>query len=71
MGFFKKREKELSRQPKEELRARYERTEKALQAATRTGDLQAVKAAMKAHHEAEYALLYKDFARGQKRKERR
>lgn len=71
MGFFKKREKELSRRPKEELRARYERTEKALQAATQTGDLQAVKAAMKAHHEAEYALLYKDFGKARRAQRRK
>ena len=63
MGFFKKREKELSKRPRAELEARYERTEAKLKRAAQAGDLGAVKAAMKEHHTAEYALLHKEFER--------
>lgn len=70
MAFFKRREKELSRQPRDQLAARYERTEKKLQSATKTGDLRAVKAAMKEHHEAEYAMLHKDYASARRRRQR-
>ena len=58
MSFFKKKEKELAKNcSRDKLRREYERTEQKLERATNTGDIKAVKAAMKEHHTIEYAML--------------
>ena len=67
MAFFKKQEKELAKNcTAEQLKRRYAATETLLDRASRTGDVKAVKNAMKSHHAFEYALLYKNVLNAKK-----
>lgn len=62
MAFFKQEEKELARRSTpEKLTKLYEQSERKLHNATQTGDLRAVKRAMREHHRVEYALLFQTF----------
>lgn len=69
MAFFRAEEKRLARRyTKQYLKKGYERTEKGLINACKTGKVKNVEYAMKKHRKYEYALLYKEFLNSNKNK---
>lgn len=66
--FFTSSEKKLSALPDSKLKAMYEQTEMLLNQAAKSGKVKNVKKAMREHHTAEYAMLYKKVAQAKKRK---
>ena len=67
--FFKNKEKELSRRlTVSELNSLYSISENKLRIACDSGNLKAIKKAMKVHHLYEYALLHKRYARAKCKK---
>lgn len=56
---FRRSEKELAKRLSyDELRRKYDQSERALDRAARRGDFKAMNKAMKLHHGYEYALLW-------------
>lgn len=68
MAFFKRKEKNLAKRSDGQLRQYYETTENRLSVAANSGKVREVKKAMREHHTAEYAMLYKKVAQAKKRK---
>ena len=61
MGFFKNKEKKLAcKSTYSDLKKGYARTERQLVNVAKTGDDKALKKAMSAHHDYEYAMLYRN-----------
>ena len=60
MAFFKRRDKQLAREPKLVLQDCYKNTEIGLQKAVASGDEKAMKEAMRKHRDVEYAMLYQN-----------
>lgn len=70
MAFFKRKEKNLAKRSDGQLRQYYETTENRLSVAANSGRVREVKKAMREHHTAEYAMLYKKVAQAKKQKAR-
>lgn len=61
MGFFTRKQKRFAkRKTYYDLQQGYKESDRALEHASYTGDSKALKAAMKAHRQYEYALLYRN-----------
>ena len=65
---FNKKQKYMSQSSLSSLNKRYEDSEKRLERAARKGDRNALDKAMSAHHDLEYAILYKHVANSKKKK---
>lgn len=62
--FFSNQEKLVAaKTPRQVLKEKYERSERRLDAACKTGSIREIKKAMKTHHTYEYALLYQTYAK--------
>ena len=62
-AFFSDREKIVAKKtPRHILKNKYERSEKYLKNACKTGKINNIKKAMKYHHMYEYALLYQTYS---------
>lgn len=62
--FFTNQEKQLAKRcSRSELKNKYEKSEKSLQRACRTGRINNIKKAMKKHHTYEYAMLYQTYSK--------
>ena len=65
--FFSSKEKYIAKvTPRPVLQRKYEKSERRLQDACRTGKVKNVKDAMAVHHTYEYALLYQTFSGNKK-----
>ena len=68
MGFFSRRQKRLARKyTASELQSGYRYSENELREAAESGDVKALKRAMKVHGNFEYAMLYKNTQNNKKR----
>lgn len=66
--FFTEQEKKLANSlSHSKLKANYEKSEKLLNKACKTGRIANIKKAMDVHHTLEYALLYKSYSKHKKK----